>query len=267
MKAMLLLSASMVAAFSGSAQAATEIEQIVVLPVVVTAGIAPDKGPLLDGILINEVSKRAPEKIKLLGSKDVSALLGHEQQKQMLGCDDQSCLVEIGNALGASHLLSLTMGRIGQKFIINTTLLDVASTDAVFRDTVYLGETEEELLQGVATLSDRLALAQGWQGAVIAAQRDSRSASEVDSAEVKDAGEISPLLWIGTGVAGVGLLAAGGFGIATFLINDHVAQNRETEDTSGASTAGLGTIIGTGLGGVAVAAGAILAGLALMEGE
>ena len=44
----------------------------------------------------------------------------------MLGCDDSSCLIEIGHALGASHIFSTSIGRIGGRIVVNGTLLDVA---------------------------------------------------------------------------------------------------------------------------------------------
>ena len=40
-------------------------------------------------------------------------MLSMEQQKQALGCDDDSCLAQLGGALGVPYLFSADVGALG----------------------------------------------------------------------------------------------------------------------------------------------------------
>jgi hypothetical protein len=44
--------------------------------------------------------------------------------KQVLGCDDTKCLVEIGGALGVSRIVYGNIGMLGREYLINLTLLN-----------------------------------------------------------------------------------------------------------------------------------------------
>jgi len=234
--------ALILALLSAPALAESRIEQIVVLPVVVTEGIDASKGPLLDDMLLTELGKRCPEQIKILGAKDVANLLGHEEQKQLLGCEDDSCLIEIGNAMGASHLFSTTAGRIGDQLVVSGTLLDVRTASALHRETLYPEGSEEAIIVAMSDLSERVSTSESWR------QGTAWTRAGID-----------PLLWGGVGAAGAGALAAGGFGIATYLINENMAP-REVGYKDRAY-AGLATIIGTVVGGLALATGAAMVAL------
>lgn len=60
---------------------------------------------------------------------DLTAVLGVERQKQLLGCsEDTSCLAEIGAALDARGVLSGSVGQLGGTRLLNVKV--VSSTDA-----------------------------------------------------------------------------------------------------------------------------------------
>ena len=120
------------------------------------------QGPLVDDMLLTELTRRSPRQIKLVGAKDVTAVIGVEQQKQLLGCSDSACLVEIGSALGASHMLNSTLGKLGSKFVLNVTLLEVSNAQALHRDSLYLEGNEDALIGGVVQLTTRLTASEGW---------------------------------------------------------------------------------------------------------
>jgi len=268
-----------------SAPAATEVKQVVVLPVVVTGGIEQSEGTLVDDMMLTELSRRAESKIKIIGSKDVTAMLGHEQQKQILGCTDSACLVEIGNALGASHMISTSLGKLGARFVFNLTLLDVTSASAVHRDSLYLGSTEEELIDAVGKLTDNLVASEGWRAAAAwavpteqpaatdengagsaAASSGAASASDPGEGAAADAQELPTLLWIGAAVGAAGLLATVGFGIATLAVDGAIGANPD-QDNYDLALVGLGTIIGTSVGAIALITGGALAAVGLLGGD
>ena len=61
----------------------------------------------------------------VMGSREVDAMLGYEQKKQMSGCTDTSCMVAIGGALGVDKILMGSLGKLGESYILNLKLLDI----------------------------------------------------------------------------------------------------------------------------------------------
>ena len=76
----------------------------------------------LTQVLTIEVNK--VRGIEAIGMADIEALLNHEQQKALLGCEDASCIAEIGGALGVDALLSSSIGRVGDTIVLSIRLND-----------------------------------------------------------------------------------------------------------------------------------------------
>jgi len=276
-------------------RAEAKINHIVVLPFTVAKGVDEKSGELLNEVFLVELSSKVPKPIKVVGASDVQALLGLEQQKQLIDCDDTACLVEIGNALGASHLMVPSLGKFGGKFIITSKFLNVIDATVLHRKILYVAATEEALLEGVRQITVDLTESQGWgvaadpavaQPAPPAATADTAQHAAAEpanadaaattaatttepapaSAAVADEG-LPVLLLAGAGLAGVGLLAAGGFGLGAILVDGQVAAAESWEDKQGAATLGLGMLGGTALGALALIGGAALAVVGMLGDE
>jgi hypothetical protein len=59
-----------------------------------------------------------------ISQAEISTMLNVERQKQLLGCADESCLAEIGGALGAKLVLNGTLGKLGDSYVLSLQLLD-----------------------------------------------------------------------------------------------------------------------------------------------
>ena len=97
---------------------------VAVLDVRVGAGVDPALGPYLAQVLAQEVETRthnAP-----LVSADVTAMLGFERNKRMLGCseEDSQCLAEITGALGVQNVLATSLAVAGGRYLVSLSLLD-----------------------------------------------------------------------------------------------------------------------------------------------
>lgn len=59
--------------------------------------------------------------VQVTTARQISAALGLERQKQLLGCDDAatSCMAELASALGVDGMLLGDIGRLGTKFQVN----------------------------------------------------------------------------------------------------------------------------------------------------
>jgi len=252
-----LLAMTLLAAVLLPAQlfAEAKIEQIVVLPFIVSGGLDAKKGALLDELFLTELSQTVPAGVKVIGSSDVTAMLGQVEQQQLAGCDDTGCLVEIGQALGASHVIVSSLGKLGDRFVVNTKLISVADAAVLFRKALYLGETEGELLDAVRTVSQELAVSRGWGTAAAAAP-----------SATADGGAGDLLLWTGVGLAGAGLLTMVGCGIGAVAFDAQAGdQEKDWADRQTAGWIGLGMLGGTALGLVVAGGGAALALLSMGE--
>jgi hypothetical protein len=67
----------------------------------------------------NEVARTLKQSgLKVVTAADISAVLGTERQKMLLGCpeDSLSCMAELGSALGCDGLLVANLARLGDRY-------------------------------------------------------------------------------------------------------------------------------------------------------
>lgn len=183
---------------NASQQNTVAIDSIVVLPVKLAKGIAPKTAELLNEIILSELTQVAPEKIRVIGSSDIREMIGHDKLRYALGCDDSSCLVEIGQALGASHLLQMNLGSLGHQYIVNIKLLATDDATVAFRRVRYVPQSEDQLLQAVKLIIQEMGIKYGWK-------KTSKVASTLVSQPV--------MMWGGLAGSTLGLLTMAGFSL------------------------------------------------------
>jgi len=107
-----------------------------------------------------------------------------EQQKQMAGCGDSSCLLNLAGAFGARYIVYGNLALIGKTYIVQLTLYDADKTNVVNRS--------KETTQNIDELSKKI------DGAV-----DRLFALETKNSEplADEHGSILPLALTGTGAA------------------------------------------------------------------
>ena len=89
------------------------------------AGVEQKVSTIVSDAILAELSK-VPD-TKVIGSREIDALLSFEQKKQMTGCTDTACMVALGGALGVDKILTGNIGRLGESHVFNIKLLDVRS--------------------------------------------------------------------------------------------------------------------------------------------
>src|SRR5579859_2230924 len=122
---------------------------IAVLDVRTGPGVDPALAPYVAQVLAQEISQRthaAP-----LVSADVTAMLGFERNKRMLGCseEDSQCLAEITGALGVQQVIATSLAVAGGRYLVSLSLLDARRARPLkrFADTAALDN--DSLLQAV----------------------------------------------------------------------------------------------------------------------
>lgn len=118
---------------------------------------------------------------RVLSRADIQKMLEMEQQKQMLGCDDASCLAEIGGALGVGLLVTGSVGKVGTGFIVNLTLTDTTSVEVKAREQRQVSR-EEDLMKEVEGATRFLVrdLLRGKQGELILTTVELGAEVEID---------------------------------------------------------------------------------------
>lgn len=129
--------------------------KLAVTEIKVRRGVDPVIARVVEEFLANETSRLAV--FQVIGRDDIQRMFDHEQQKQMVGCDEDSCLAEIGGALGVDLLLAGSMDTVGETTLISLKLINIRTAEVTRRESGRLrGATEEDAIDAVAVLFRRL---------------------------------------------------------------------------------------------------------------
>lgn len=132
---------------------ATERRSIAVLPL--QSSTVPEiKLKILNNILVNEVANTVDARV--VSPADIAAVLGFEETKEAMGCDDLSCAAEVAGALGVEELLVARADILGDQLILTGTWMDARSADALARRTITIQNDENLYQDGVHRLVERV---------------------------------------------------------------------------------------------------------------
>ncbi|MDF1561751.1 MAG: hypothetical protein P1V51_01835 [Deltaproteobacteria bacterium] len=209
----------------------------------------PSKG--LEGLgLVVAAHLESRTGAEVITPADVAALLDLEGQRQILGCDDSaaSCLAEIGGALGANYVLSGQIARIGSKYVVSLSLIDVAGSTIAGRTTKTAND-EDGVLDAASAAADELA-------AVIV---PGAGVTRIDPAPPKRRGGLLRTgSMIGGGALALGGLALMGSGYATYAGRGTPDAPEVTYSQAQAADTRWGVGIGLAAGGAALLVGSFL---------
>ena len=194
------------------------------------------------------VSLGHDERLDVLSSEDLRRVVSVQADKDAAGCTDESCLAEMGTALGARYIVHGSIGLLGGSTIVHLNLFDTKSSKAVARETAE-ARSNDELLGSVRNALDRI-----------------RARIGVGPRAAGDDRPLSSLTWgggIATGVGAVGLVAGFiGIGYALPIVEDKTASG---DDRASAQGMGAAFTVITVASGVVVAGGAGALAYGLMQ--
>lgn len=198
---------------------------------------------------LNEVSG-----CQIISEADIASMIQFEATKAQCGGELDSCLAEVGAAFGAERVVSGTVGRIGEEYLLTARLLDVQRGSVEGRAEQNVTGGKEGLRIAAKNLGRALFDKDALPAATPAASADGESPAD---------GGMSLALLGGVGLATVGgLLAAGGgalTGLAELRMSDPGAADKNEMQLLGLfglGGVGVGALVGVG-GGVLIAVGAM----------
>lgn len=93
---------------------------------------------------------------KVLGRDDINRVLRFESERQAMGCDTDSCLSEIAQALDVDRLVTGSMDKVGSRYFVVITEIDARTVEPVGRVQGQLPLDEDRLVPAVADLALKL---------------------------------------------------------------------------------------------------------------
>lgn len=165
--------------------------------------------PVVTEVLTTEVA-RSGVFDEVLAGRDIQQMLTFEEKKQMLGCDDESCLAEIGGALGVDRLIVPQVARVSDAWIVTLKQIHIRGASTEHRVYERFIGDESALIEGMRVSVGKLL---GGGPAPITAVTTTAPSSSV------------PVLAIGLGSAAV---VSAGVGIALAVkATNHEANARD----------------------------------------
>jgi len=114
---------------------------LALLEVVSTGPAGSADAAAIEGLLL--VGLEAGGRIQVTGRRDISTLLGFEQEKQLLGCDSSSCVTELAGALGVDYVAAADVGPLGDVLVLNVKVLDARKGVSVARASRQVASSSE----------------------------------------------------------------------------------------------------------------------------
>jgi len=96
--------------------------RIAVLPVTAGEGVPPSTAAALADAVAGEVRRSAG--VEVITQREIAAVLTLDRQKQMLGCQSDACMAELGGALGCERLVAGDLARLGESWLFSLKLVE-----------------------------------------------------------------------------------------------------------------------------------------------
>jgi TolB-like protein len=134
----------------------SEVLTIAVLPFESNAA-AQDVAPGVAALLASRLAESS--RLKVLSQRDIDAVLGAERQRVLLGdtksCTEGPCLQEFSSVVGARYVLSGRVDRIGERYLVTSSLVDTVRGQNLGRPSAESADTEA-LLRDIGTVAEQL---------------------------------------------------------------------------------------------------------------
>lgn len=205
---------------------------------------------LLAEMLLTDLARSG--RLDVIGASDIATMVGFEKQKQLLGCSEEnSCLAEIGGALGVQWLITGSMGRLGSKRLIDLKLVNARRAQVLLRDNAAV-DSDDDLLDFVRKVVPKLVSA-------IHGEEIPAATPALEAKAERDGPRILPPVLVGAGA-----LALGGglyFGYSALEFNEAKSKLTFDEALHARDDAERKMLIGGTL--AAVGATAVITGVSL----
>lgn len=164
------------------------------------------------------------EGVRVLTSADVSAILGHERQQQLVGCPDDKCKAEISKMLGVDGLLIGQVVKLDRQYKLDVKILEPGSGTPLAAASA--STADKDSFVAIFSLVARQ----------LAQQLSARLGRELQAGQAEVITQWSSVKRMGWLPAALGAGAAAAGGVGLYLSNQSYAElSREGRDPTAAA--------------------------------
>jgi hypothetical protein len=121
---------------------------VAVLEMEAIAGVDEGVARLVNEILLARIGMSGVFG-SVIGSSDIREMINLEQQKNILGCQEESCIAQLGGALGVPLMIVPTLGKLGDDYLITLKVTDVEEAKVLVRQILIVPD-ETSMAKGMA---------------------------------------------------------------------------------------------------------------------
>ena len=92
---------------------------------VTSPDLEPVAGESLSAVLSAQVKAQLGDHYRIISRNDLRALVGQQIEAQELGCDEPGCIADLGKAAAANLMLTSSLGKVGEDWVLTLELFDV----------------------------------------------------------------------------------------------------------------------------------------------
>lgn len=188
--------------------------QVAVLDVDAGAGVLAENAATLTDVVTGEVAEGMTG-CSVLARSELRALLNFETERQLAGCTDESCLAELGDALGVDRLVMGSLSKLEGHTVLALRLVDLKRARVERRVTD--SSTEADLVPFAAWMARRLV-----RGDEAAGPRPEGAGAKTQPPPRMTAARQAA--WASTATGAGMMFVAGGLGLATWGISETVTS-------------------------------------------
>ena len=111
-----------------TAEPVSSAQVTLALPGLNAVNLATGEGDLYGEVISQKFIEHG---VKVMTARDLMQMLGLERQKQLMGCAEESCVVEMTAALGADGVLVGDLGKLGTEYALNLKVLASKNGDPI----------------------------------------------------------------------------------------------------------------------------------------
>jgi TolB-like protein len=129
--------------------------KLAVMPITAGEGVPASTAAAVTEALAAEVRRRSGAEV--VTRKEIEAVLSLEAQKQMLGCQSDACIAELGGALGVERLVAGDLARLGESWLFHLKVVETGKVKvAAQSDRRIRGGTIDDVLDALPPMAAEL---------------------------------------------------------------------------------------------------------------
>jgi TolB-like protein len=138
----------------GQGEQGSEPVAIAVLEFASKGGVTQKQMEALEDMLTTEI--RGLGGFRVIAGTDIRAVMRFEENKRMVGCDDESCAAEVGGALGVRWVLTGNVSLFGQTYLLNMKMIDTQRMQIAASVSKKIKGGQDELVDSLPALTHEL---------------------------------------------------------------------------------------------------------------